>query len=56
MPIHLPEHLVHYRCYAGLLNQAVPSDKDKKAVNQKIIKEEHYGNNNPAERNFILSD
>jgi hypothetical protein len=56
MPIHLPEHLVHYRCYAGLLNQAVPSDNYKKAVNQKIIKEEHYGNNNPAERNLILSD
>jgi hypothetical protein len=28
----------------------------KKAVKQKIIKEEHYGNNNPAASDFILSD
>jgi hypothetical protein len=45
-----------FRCYAGLLNQAVPNDNNKKVVKQKIIKEEHYGNNNPAARNFILSD
>jgi hypothetical protein len=44
------------RCYAGLLPQAVPNDNNKKAVNNKIIKEEHYGSNNPAANDFILSD
>ena len=46
----------HCRCYAGLLNRAVPNDNNKKAVNNKIIKEEHYGSNNPAASDFILSD
>jgi len=38
------------------LNRAVPNDNNKKAVNNKIIKEEHYGSNNPAANDFILSD
>ena len=35
--------------------QAVPNDNNKKAVNNKIIKEEHYGNNNPAARDIYLA-
>ena len=46
------------RCYAGLLNQAVPTDNCKKAAvfNKQLIKEEPYGNNNPAANEFILGD
>jgi hypothetical protein len=40
------------------LNQAVPSDNCKKAAvfNKQLIKEEPYGNNNPAANEFILGD